>query len=322
MKTFLILWLNLFIFFNAFSNTPKYKVGLLVMATNRYIKFVSPLIESAEKFFCKNHDVTYFIFTDDKTFKHDKAVSVLQEHLNWPFSTMMRYHTYLKNKDAFAHMDYLFATDADMLFVDTVGDEILSNSVATLHPGYYGWKKHKQPLPYETNSISTAYINPGNNNYYFAGGFYGGTTQEMLKLLQTNVNNVNIDMEKNHIAVWHDESHNNKYFNTNPPTKILNSDYCFPEDATKPELKSSYELILNLKPKLVALARRATKEEIDLTNVINLNTLEDAHLAIAKNSLPANALVSSKSQYAIAYLLNNGFEIVQNGDVVILKRRS
>lgn len=337
MKILVILSLNFILFFNAFANTPdsiqfnfvkslttkeKYKVGLLVMATGRYINFVPPLIESAQKYFCTNHDVTYFVFTDDKNFKHEKTIRIYQEKLNWPFATMMRYHTYLKNKNIFAHMDYLFATDADMLFVGRVGDEILSERVATLHPGYYGWKKHKQPFPYETNQISTAYINPAHNDYYFAGGFYGGTTKEIINLLETNVKNVDTDLKKNHIAVWHDESHNNKYFNENKPTKILTPDYCFPEDATKPELKSSYELILNLSPKLIALARRATKEEIDLNNIIHLNELSDAQLAIEKNLLASNTLISTKSKLAIAYLLNNGFEIVQNGDTVILKRRS
>lgn len=321
MKTFIILWLNILLVCNVFANS-KFKIGLLVMATNRYINFVPPLIESAEKFFCKKHDITYFIFTDNKTFKHDKAICIYQEHLSWPFSTMMRYHTYLKNKDIFARMDYLFATDADMLFVDTVSDEILSDRVATLHPGYYGWKKHKQPLPYEVNPGSTAYINPDNNSYYFAGGFYGGTTKEMLNLLETNVKNVDIDLKKNHIAIWHDESHNNKYFNINTPTTILTPDYCFPEDATKPALHSSYELILHLKPKLIALARRATKDIIDTNNIIYLNTLEDAQLAIENKTLPDNALISSKSEHAIAYLLNNGFEIAQTGDIIILKRRS
>src|ERR1700733_14191663 len=77
----------------------------------------------------------------------------------------------------------------------------------------------------------------------------------LLKLFGTNFKNVYLDMQQNHIAVWHDESHNNKYFNVHKPTKVLTPDYCFPEDATKPQLRSSYELILSLTPKLIALAR-------------------------------------------------------------------
>lgn len=35
-------------------------IGLLVIATNKYIKFVQPLITSADKFFLPNDEVTYF----------------------------------------------------------------------------------------------------------------------------------------------------------------------------------------------------------------------------------------------------------------------
>jgi len=142
-----------------------------------------------------------------------------------------------------------------MLFVDFITDEILSDRVATIHPGYYNWKKHKQPLPFETNKSSTAYIDPEKAKYYFCGGFYGGKTSEMLKLFEMNMKNIYKDLENNYIAVWHDESHTNKYFNDNTPTKILTPDYCFPEDAKKAHLISSYDEIFKLKPKLIALSK-------------------------------------------------------------------
>ena len=40
------------------------KVGLLVIATNKYTDFINNLIESTDKYFCNNHEVTYFIFTN------------------------------------------------------------------------------------------------------------------------------------------------------------------------------------------------------------------------------------------------------------------
>ncbi len=48
---------------------------------------------------------------------------------------------------------------------------------------------------------------------------------------ETIAKNINIDAEKDIIAVWHDESHLNKYFSDHTPTKILDCGYCAPESA-------------------------------------------------------------------------------------------
>src|SRR3972149_10215271 len=102
-------------------------VGLLIVATGKYIQFVQPLIESAQKYFCANHNVTYFVFTDGEPPKMDNVVKIEQKRLGWPHDTMMRLSMYDRSKDLLSKMDYLFAVDGDMLFVDTVGDEVLSD---------------------------------------------------------------------------------------------------------------------------------------------------------------------------------------------------
>ena len=40
------------------------KVGLLIIATNKYTQFLQPLISSADEFFLKDKEVTYFVFTN------------------------------------------------------------------------------------------------------------------------------------------------------------------------------------------------------------------------------------------------------------------
>ena len=199
-------------------------VGLLVMATGKYIQYVDPLISSAEKHFCKNHKVTYFIFTDSDLPSTDRIVYIKQKRLGWPFDTMMRYHTYLESQDILKTQDYLFACDADMLFVDEVGDEILSKRVATLHPSFVG-----QRGTYETNPDSKAYIPSHEGECYFAGGFYGGEALEVLRIAQVNANNIDNDLKQDLIAIWHDESHWNRYCVDNQPTLILSPSYCYPE---------------------------------------------------------------------------------------------
>lgn len=220
--------------FLSYSSIYCHKVGLLVMATGKYIQFVPPLISSARNFFCTEQDVTYFVFTDQPT-DHIAAQDIKfihQKRLGWPFDTMHRFLVYLKNWESLKDMDYLFACDADMRFVDTVGDEILSDLVGTQHPGFVNKRGS-----YETNPISTACVQRNEGTYYFAGGFYGAKNDEFLKLLQTLTHNIDIDLKKNFIAVWHDESHLNRYFIDNPPTKMLSPEYCYPESWKLPYKK-------------------------------------------------------------------------------------
>ncbi len=151
-------------------------VGLLIVATGKYIDFVPSLIASARKHFCTNHDVTYFVFTDGQIEGED-IVRIQQERLGWPYDTLMRLSMYDYHADLFHDMDYLFATDADMRFESEVGDEILSDRVATQHPGYVGRRG-----TYESRRQSTAYVDQSEGSHYFAGGFNGGSREEFLKM--------------------------------------------------------------------------------------------------------------------------------------------
>lgn len=144
----------------------KKNVGLCIVATGRYDVFVEPLIRSARKHFCREHNVTYFVFADGNIPVAKDIVRVEQKRMGWPYDTMKRFHVYEKNSAIFAKMDYLFALDADMLFVDRVGGEILSKLTATQHPGFVGKRGS-----YETNHLSLACVRQDEGKRYYAGGF-------------------------------------------------------------------------------------------------------------------------------------------------------
>jgi histo-blood group ABO system transferase len=199
------------------------KVGLLIIATNKYIQFLQPLIESADNYFLKNQEVTYFVFTnkDININSNRNIVKVDVEHKDWPWMTLGRYKIFTNNSEKLSEMDYLYYCDADMRFESTVGDEVLSDLVATQHPGYYD----RRGTP-ETNPLSLACVYDHEEMQYFAGGFNGGTSNEYLKMANHISNNIDIDYSKGLIAIWHDESHMNRYFIDNKPTKILDPSYC------------------------------------------------------------------------------------------------
>jgi len=199
------------------------KVGLLVIATQKYDTFLKKLFETADQFFLKDCEVTYFLFTDTKEeFPEHNVVKIPHEHKKWPYITLERYHTFFEHRETLRTQDYLFYTDADMYFENKVGNEILSDRVATIHPGIYGGRGNV-----ETNPSSLAYIAANESIVYFAGGFNGGSSSEFLRMSERIYNNVNIDKANGIIAKWHDESHLNRWFLDHPPTKILDCGYCY-----------------------------------------------------------------------------------------------
>ena len=116
-----------------------------------------------------------------------------------------------------------------MQFVATVGDEILADLVGTLQPNYLF-----DPKPYETNPLSTSCINRGEGKHYFAGAFYGGKREHVLKLFETTSTNITIDLARGVIASVHDESHLNRYFIDHEPALVLNPSYCHFESWQSP----------------------------------------------------------------------------------------
>lgn len=215
----------LYLFLHMFTCSAQH-IGLLVMATGKYTMFVKPLIESAESYFLPLHKRTYFIFTDhiDEIPKAENIVPIYQERLGWPYDTMMRCKVYVEHQDLYNDLDYMYACDADMLFVDTVGNEILSDRVATQHPGAIGRRG-----TYENNPKGRAYVADNEGAYYLAGGFYGGSRTEFITINETIYARIMEDLNNGIMPLWHDESHLNRYFIDFKPTLILPADYCYPE---------------------------------------------------------------------------------------------
>jgi hypothetical protein len=226
-----------------------YKVGLLMVATGKYLQFALPLIESARVHFCADHEVTYFVFTDGEMTPAPDIVVLEHPLLGWPKDTMCRCMAYVRYADQLSKMDFLYALDADMLFIDTVGDEIFSDRVATHHAGYY----RRVGTP-ETRKESRAYLDPNVRRPYFAGGFYGGASEEFLKMSLVMKEDIEADLANNIVPIWHDESVLNHYFAYHEPTCMLSPEYCMTDPLVK-SLKNLSQEVMDMKGKLLALAK-------------------------------------------------------------------
>lgn len=200
-------------------------VGLLLIATGKYDRFIGPLIESARSYFMPAESITYFLFTDSEEVIHgDDVVVTYQQHRPFPYPTLMRYEIFYRNKALFDNCDYLFYCDADMLFAAEVSHKILAQRVATIHPGFLGGRGTP-----ETRPESLACVYPHENMVYHAGGFNGGSRDEFIKMAQVLCKNIQTDLDNGIVAIWHDESHMNRYFIDNPPEIVLSPAYCYPE---------------------------------------------------------------------------------------------
>ena len=65
---------------------------------------------------------------------------------------------------------------------------------------------------------------------YYQGCFWGGRTPEVCAMIDELEYRVGDDLKRNVVALWHDESHLNKYFIENPDlVHTYGPEYAFPE---------------------------------------------------------------------------------------------
>ncbi len=190
------------------------KIGIILIATGRYISFFEPIYQSYEKYFLPKYKKKYFLLTDsDKSFG-DNVFTYKIIRKGFPGDTLYRYHYFLKIKeDVMNKVDIVYYTDVDMKAVSEIGNEILPTNekplVGVVHPGFFLQNRMGTP---ETRKNSLAYIDPTEKRpCYVCGGVQGGTVQKYFEASENISNMINTDGEKNIVAIWHDESYWNRY---------------------------------------------------------------------------------------------------------------
>jgi hypothetical protein len=133
----------------------------------------------------------------------------------------MRYHAMLKQRELLSQYDQIFYMDIDMLVCNHVTEEeiFIEGLTAVIHPGY--------PDSFERRPESTAFV--AGSPPYYQGCFIGGCVRNFLEMCEVIARNIDIDDGNGIVAVWHDESHLNRYLVDHPPQKKLSPAYCFPE---------------------------------------------------------------------------------------------
>lgn len=217
------------------------KIAIFFIGTGKYIKFFPRYYLTLKKLFLPNTPKDFFVFTDQMNypFLKDKKdiITVYTEHQKWPFSTMLRFKNINKKSKELKKYSHLMYIDADTYVNSLITeDEFFSHDKPLFGVKLYACVDGRIGN-FEFNPRSLAAVNKEDDlSTYWVGTFWGGQTNDILKLLKELEKRTDIDFKNNVIAKWHDESHLNKYFiERKHLVHTLNPSYTYPENKPIPK---------------------------------------------------------------------------------------
>lgn len=215
------------------------KIAIVYICTGKYNQFFEGFYQSSEAFFLtENSQKHYFVFTDDMHLSQKKNVTLIERKCQgFPLDSIMRFNMFLSIKKELEDYDYIYFFNSNMFFLEPVREEILPNKegeiVFALNAGYYN--KTAFRYPFERNKKSKAFIpfHFKKQYKYVIGGLNGGKTKDYLRFSEICHQNIMDDYSKGIVAIYHDESHINRYF-YDYGGKLLSSSYAYPEGIRLP----------------------------------------------------------------------------------------
>lgn len=269
-------------------NQKEFDLTIFSVATDRYIKYWSAMVDSYFKTNRHSVKIQWIVFTDKSEEidpilidKLGKSLLVSKiSHQKWPLPTILRYQ-FLSSISNQVFGRIVMHLDADMLFVGEIDFAKLEDSLGqkgvllVRHPGYFrptGREKLKFYLmwpryllkdfktcfrfgglgTWESNKESRAFVPRSKRKDYVCGGIWLGRRQEIITLCEELSRRVSMDFDHKIVAVFHDESHLNWYQIKNQ-FNLLNPELCF--DPGYPQLR-------NLTPKILAVDKNAHEKWI------------------------------------------------------------
>ncbi|XP_016417909.1 histo-blood group ABO system transferase 2-like [Sinocyclocheilus rhinocerous] len=208
-------------------------IATTVFALGKYTRFLKEFLESAEQHYFVGFRVNYYLFTDlpeevpevKMGENHSLTVRKVPSMNRWQDISMGRMEILEKliENELASEADYIFCLDVDTKFYSRWGVESLGRLVGVIHPWFFDAPRDQ--FTYERRPESQAYIPAGEGDYYFTGAAFGGSLEDVHHLTKTCWAEMKIDIANSIEAIWHEESHLNKYFLYNKPSKLLSPEY-------------------------------------------------------------------------------------------------
>ena len=253
-------------------------IGILYICTGNYYLFWESFYESFEKYFLPDTIKNYYIFTDKpENITHSEAEHVKVYYIDslpWPLITLLKFHCFKRFESEFINNDYLMFVNANLVCREVVHEEeFLPGDNQELscvsHPGLYN--KKACWCPYERNRKSRAYVPYNIDGQYVCGGIICSQADKFMKMSEILASRINEDFSNRIIALWHDESHFNRYVVEHSNVKILSPSFAaYPEGWALP-FENKIELLDKSKFFSVDTFKGTAKPKLSLiAKIINL----------------------------------------------------
>jgi len=255
-------------------------IGVLSIATNRYLAFWEAMVKSADLLLFPDQEVNLYVFTDQsesalemgRSLKRLRVVPIPTGDLKWPEAPLRKFDL-IRRHESILKDDVLVHLDADMLIKSPAGSELSpseweSGVALVRHPGYrradqgafarvnslgvkMGLRDVGRQIKYgangswETRKESMAFVRRSKRDDYVCGATWMGNRDELLELCDVLARRTEHDWRRGVVAVWHDESHLN-WWAAERDCSILDSDYCYVEGSPN---------LADLQPRIIAVEK-------------------------------------------------------------------
>lgn len=218
------------------QTTKQIRIGIIYIAIGVYDELWQEFYPTCECFFCPDAQKGYEVFTDSSKLQSMNIKSVAWHTIQdrgfiWNVSAKSEFICSIASKLKEKY-DYIFYMNGNYKFIEPIQqNEVLpsaeNNFLTALSFDLYKNTPIEQ-LTYDRNPNCHAYMEAGAGTKYYQGGFYGGRTEEIIKLSQWCMKYIQEDLNNKIIALWHDESYLNKYLSNYTP-RVLNEMYGYAE---------------------------------------------------------------------------------------------
>ena len=207
------------------------KIAIIFLGISNYIKFFQRYYMTIKKKFLTKTIKDFFVFTDQihNPYLEKKDIIIIPvKHEVWPFSTLFKFRYINKISKKLNPYSHIIFIDADMYINCFISEkEFFFHNKPLFGVRHPNFLRKKGSFEYNPNSLASV-SQDDDLSIYIQGCFWGGKTSSVLKLIKILNKRTDKDLKKNIIAVFHDESHLNKYFIENKKLfQVYNPSYAY-----------------------------------------------------------------------------------------------